>query len=77
VADPVKDLLSLATATPDPRLVSNWIAAYLGKRPIESKREILKKLEGEFAARQVNANEKRAAGLILRCVQKVGENLRA
>jgi len=77
VADPVQDLLSLATATPDPRLVSNWIVAYLGKRSLESKREILKKLEGDFAARQANATEKRAASLVLRCVQKVGENFRA
>lgn len=77
MADPVKDLLSLATATPDPRLVSNWISAYLGKRPLESKREILRKLEGEFAAREANANEKRAAGMIRRCVQKVSENLKA
>ncbi|MGE3334412.1 MAG: hypothetical protein AB7I36_12275 [Rhodospirillaceae bacterium] len=77
MADPVQDLLSLATATPDPRLVSNWISAYLGKRPIESKREILRKLEAEFAAREANANEKRAAGMIRRCVQKVGENLKA
>jgi hypothetical protein len=77
VADPVKDLMALAEATPDPRIVSNWISAYLGKRPLESKREILKKLEGEFAAKQANPTEKRAAGLILRCVQKVGENLRS
>jgi len=77
MADPVKDLMSLATATPDPRLVSNWIAAYLGKRPLESKREILRKLEADFTCRQANPNEKRAVGLILRCVQKVGENLKA
>ncbi|MGE4064411.1 MAG: hypothetical protein AB7E79_13675 [Rhodospirillaceae bacterium] len=77
MADPVKDLMALARATPDPRIVSNWIAAYLGKRPLDSKRDILKKLEAEFAARQNNINEKRAAALILRCVQKVGANLRA
>ncbi len=76
MADPVKDLMSLAAATPDPRLVSNWITAYLGKRPLESKREILRKLEADFTLRQANPNEKRAAGLILRCVQKVGENLK-
>jgi replicative superfamily II helicase len=76
LADPIKDLLSLAATTPDPRLVSNWISAYLGKRPLESKREILRKLDAEFAAREANANEKRAAGMIRRCVQKVGENLR-
>jgi hypothetical protein len=76
VADPVKDLIAIATATPDPRMVSNWISAYLGKRPPEQKREILKKLAAEFAARPANANEARAAGLILRCVQKVGENLK-
>ena len=76
MADAVKDLIALAAATPDPRIVSNWIAAYLGKRPIESKREILKKLEAEFTARQKNADERRAAGLILRCVEKVAENLR-
>ena len=76
MADPVQDLISLANATPDPRLISNWITAYLGKRPLASKREILKKLEGEFTARQANPNEKRAAGMILRCVQKVGENLK-
>jgi hypothetical protein len=77
LTDPVHDLISLANATPDPRLVSNWITAYLGKRPLESKHEILRKLEAEFAARQANPNEKRAAGLILRCVQKVGMNLKA
>lgn len=77
VADPVKDLMSLASATPDPRLVSNWIAAYLGKRPLDSKREILRKLEADFTSRQSNPAEKRAAGLILRCVQKVRENLKS
>lgn len=76
MADPIKDLMSLATATPDPRLVSNWIAAYLGKRPLDSKREILRKLEADFTARQANPAENRAAGLILSCVQKVAENLR-
>lgn len=69
--------MSLATATPDPRLVSNWITAYLGKRPLESKRDILRKLEAEFAAREANAKEKRAAGLIRRCVQKVAANLKS
>ena len=77
MADPVKDLMSLATATPDPRRVSNWIAAYLGKRPLDSKREILRKLEADFTSRLANADEKRAAGLILRCVQKVAENLKS
>jgi hypothetical protein len=77
LADPVKDLMSLATTTPDPRLVANWIIAYLGKRPLDSKREILRKLEGDFASRQANPHEKRAAGLILRCVQKVGANLKS
>lgn len=69
--------MSLATATPDPRLVSNWIAAYLGKRPLDSKREILLKLEADFTSRQANPTEKRAAALILRCVQKVAANLKS
>lgn len=77
MADPVKDLMSLAAATPDPRLVSNWITAYLGKRPLQSKREILRKLEGDFTSRQTNPVEKRAAGLILRCVQKAVQNLKS
>jgi len=76
MADPVKDLMALATATPDPRLVSNWITAYLGKRPLDAKRDILKKLEADFAAREANPAEKRAAGLIRRCVQKVSEALK-
>jgi len=75
MADTVHDLMSLAIATPDPRRVTNWIGAYLGKRPVEAKRDILRKFEAEFDRRQANADEKRAAGLVLRCVRRVAEEL--
>jgi hypothetical protein len=46
MADPVHDLMSLAIATPDPRRVTNWISAYLGKRPVEAKRDNFTQVRG-------------------------------
>ena len=67
--DPVPALLALVKDRPDPRAASNWISAYLGKRPAPDRRRALEMLQTEFKARLTS--EPRAAGLILRVVEKI------
>ena len=67
--DPVPALLALVRDQPDPRTVSNWITAYLGKRSARDKRLALQSLKLEFEARQ--SAEPRIAGLVLRVVEKL------
>ena len=70
--DPVQALLGLANEKPDPRAVSAWITAYLGKRPTDAKRAALHTLERAFMARP---GGERATGLILRVIQKLSASL--
>ena len=66
--DPVPALLALVRDRPDPRAVSNWISAYLGKRAAPDRRRALETLRSEFASRL--AADPRAAGLVLRVVER-------
>jgi hypothetical protein len=67
--DPVPALEALLQAKLDPRVVSAWITAYLGKRPGREKRLALQALRMEFESRQTTSP--RAAGLVLRVIDNL------
>lgn len=67
--DPVPALLALIKDRPDPRAVSNWIIAYLGKRDAKEREKALMFLQKEFAARK--AADPRGAGMVLGIVAKL------
>jgi len=71
--DPVPALEALLKDKLDPRVVSNWITAYLGKRSDRDKRLALQALRMEFQSRQAAAP--RAAGLVLRVIESQLANL--
>ncbi len=73
-ADPLTDLMALATATPDPRLVSNWITAYLGKRDLKAKRVALRALQSGCEAKTATA-DLRAARMILGIIRKLEQTI--
>jgi hypothetical protein len=75
MADPIHDLIAVAQATPDPRVVANWITAYLGKRPLEAKQSTLHALGLQCEGRTVDAREQRASGLVLRVIRKLQDEL--
>jgi hypothetical protein len=67
--DPGPALLALVQEKLDPRAVSQWITAYLGKRSEREKRLALQALQLEFQSRM--ANEPRSAGLVLRVIENL------
>ena len=71
MADPVNDLLAVAQATPDPRAVSNWITAYLGKRPPAAKQTALQELARGVEKRTGGDRERRAATMVLHVIRKL------
>jgi hypothetical protein len=75
MADPVRDLVSLAQATPDPGKISNWLVAYLGTRPRDAKLSALKKLETDFEKVSWGGKEERVIGMILRVIKKLTDSL--
>ena len=75
MADPVRDLVSFALATPDPGRVSNWLVAYLGTRPHDAKLSALKKLELDLGKGAWGQPERRAVDMIVRVIQKLRGNL--
>ena len=68
-SDPVPALLALVRERPDPRAVTNWIVAYLGKRSARDRRLALQTLQLEFESRQ--AADPRESGLVLRVIQRL------
>ena len=75
MADPVRDLISLAQATPDPGKISTWLVAYLGTRPLEAKVSALRKLELDFGKVAWDGSNLRAVGMIVRVIQKLNDSL--
>jgi hypothetical protein len=67
--DPIPALEALLKDRLDPRVVSSWIAAYLGKRSDREKRLALQTLRMEFESRQ--ATSPRSAGLVLRVIDNL------
>ncbi len=75
MADPVRDLVSVAQATPDPGRISNWLVAYLGTRPHDAKLSALRKLEVDLGKGAWAQSEQRAVQMTLRVVQKLNGTL--
>jgi len=69
-------MMNMARERPDPKAVSQWLVAYLGKRPLEMKRDLLKTCEAEIASKYAGPADARAATLVLKTIQKVREGLR-
>ena len=67
--DPGPALAALVQDKLDPRAVSQWITAYLGKRSPREKRLALQTLRMEFESRR--AAEPRSAGLVVRVIEKL------
>ena len=72
--DPVPALEALLQEKLDPRVVSGWITAYLGKRPDRERRLALQALRMEFQSRQAAAP--RSAGLVLRVIDNLLSELK-
>lgn len=70
MADPAQQLLALAKDRSDPKIVSNWVTAYLGKKSPDLRRSSLAALESAFAKPAAPADA-RAVGLILSVVRKI------
>jgi hypothetical protein len=71
--DPGPALMALVQDKLDPRVVSQWIVAYLGKRSEREKRLALQALQMEFQSRATT--EPRTAGLVLRVIQNLLDDL--
>ena len=67
--EPGSAILALVQDKLDPRAVTQWITAYLGKRSPREKRLALQALQLEFQSRLTA--EPRAAGLVLRVIENL------
>ena len=70
MTDPTQTLLALAKDRSDPKVVANWVTAYLGKRSPDARRIALAALEAAFV-RPAAPADARAVGLILSVVRKI------
>ena len=68
-ADPIPALVALVRERPDPRAITNWIVAYLGKRSARDRQTALQTLKLAFEARQ--AEDPRGTGLVLKVIQRL------
>ncbi len=75
-SDPVPTMMNMARERPDPKGVSQWLSAYLGKRPLKMKRDLLAGFEAEIKAKHSSAADVRAATLVLKMIERVRESLR-
>ncbi|MBL8643165.1 MAG: hypothetical protein JNK21_04465 [Rhodospirillaceae bacterium] len=76
MTDAVQTMMGMAKDRPDPKAVSQWLTAYLGKRPLEAKQAALNAFETEVSANYKSATDQRAATLVLKVIGKVRETLR-
>ncbi len=75
-SDPVPTMMNMARERPDPKAVSQWLSAYLGKRPLDMKRALLAGFEAEIKSKHASPADARAATLVLKMIAKVSETLR-
>ena len=76
MSGPAQALIALAKERPDPRAVSSWIVAYLGKRSPKDQRTVLQSLAAEFDPSRASPADARAYGLIFRVVQQLQEKMK-
>lgn len=70
MSEPAQQLLSLAKDRSDPKVVANWVTAYLGKRDAKARKIALAGLEATFAKPAAPADA-RAVGLVLSVIRKI------
>jgi len=75
-SDPVPTMMNMARERPDPKAVSQWLSAFLGKRPLKMKQDLLTGFETEIKAKYSGAADVRAATLVLKMIENVRETLR-
>lgn len=76
MTDAVQTMIGMAKDRPDPKAVSQWLVAYLGKRPLDMKRQLLATFETDIAKRYNAATDQRAATLVTKVIEKVRDTLR-
>ncbi|MBL8631097.1 MAG: hypothetical protein JNM81_15795 [Rhodospirillaceae bacterium] len=72
----VETMMGMAKDRPDPKAVSQWLVAFLGKRPLEAKKALLNTFETEIAHKYSGPSDVRAATLVTKTIQKVRDGLR-
>ncbi len=72
----VQTMMGMAKDRPDPKAVTQWLVAFLGKRPLDMKKDLLNTFETEIADNYKNAADVRSATLVTKVIQKVREGLR-
>lgn len=73
MADASETLLGMAAERPDPRLVTNWLTAYLAARPKKAQKDALAAIASEMEKRKADPVQQRAATLVLNVVKKLQE----
>ncbi len=73
MADASETLLGMAAERPDPRLVTNWLTAYLAARPKKAQKGALAAIASEMEKRKADPVQQRAATLVLNVVKKLQE----
>ena len=71
MADASETLLGMAAERPDPRVIANWLTAYLAARPKKAQRGALGAIAAEMEKRRAEPQHQRAAGLVLTVVRKL------
>jgi len=76
MSDAVQNMIKMAKERPDPKGVSNWLIAFLGKRPLKMKQDMLNAFESEISSTYNAPADQRAATLVVKVIQKVRETVR-
>lgn len=76
MSDAIQNMMRMAKDRPDPKGVSNWLVAFLGKRPRDMKRTMLTDFEAEVMRTYTAPADQRAATLVVKVIQKVRETVK-
>ena len=76
MVDASETLLGMAAERPDPRLVTNWLTAYLAARPKKAQKGALAAIASEMEKRKADPAQQRAATLVLNVVKKLQDKVR-
>jgi hypothetical protein len=71
MTDASETLLGMAAERPDPRLVNNWLTAYLAARPKKAQKGALAAIASEMERKKSDPAHQRAATLVLNVVKKL------
>jgi len=76
VADASETLLGIAAERPDPRQISNWLAAYLAARPAKAHKAALAAIASALEKYTADPARQRPAQLVLAVVRKMQTRMR-